>query len=243
MSCGFESNNHVAFFIQALKRNTRLQSRVAVTYSGLQPSGICALNPKCFIDEDGMLISDCRLAWIDRDMLIESDKVVSNDIVADVSLPLCTKPAFDFFVSLKKCLNHNFLPALLIVAGAVMSFHYRVVVTKYQGCAVTVASGDSGTGKTTSIKAALSLLGIHTLFSKGTNAGLLERSARSTIPFGVDDPNETSSTNKLDIGELCVDLYNGQKTINLRTGCSKPLSTAILATNFGPKTHQRYVKL
>ena len=137
MSCGFESNNHVAYFVQSLKRSTQLRSTVAVTYSGLQPSG------------------------------------------------------------------------------------------------------DSGTGKTTSIMAALSLFGIHTLFSMGTNAGLLERSARSTIPFGVDDPNETSSTNKLDIGELCVDLYNGQKTINCRSGCCKPLSTAIVATNFGPKPHAR----
>ena len=103
------------------------------------------------------------------------------------------------------------------------------MIAKYQGCAVTVASGDSGTGKTTSIK---SLFGIHTLFSKGTNAGLLERSARSTIPFGVDDPNETSSTNKLDIGELCVDLYNGQKTINCRSGCCKPLTTVISSYQF-----------
>ena len=172
-------------------------------------------------------------------MFIESDKVVSNDIVSNVSVTLSTEPALEFYVSLKRCLSHNFLPALLVVAGAITSFHDRAVIAMYQGCAVTVASGDSGTGKTTSIKAALSLFGIHTLFSKGTIAGLLERSARSTIPFGVDDPNETSSTNKLDIGELCVDLYNGQKTINCRSGCCKPLSTAIVATNFGSKTQAR----
>lgn len=172
-------------------------------------------------------------------MFIESDKVISEDILSAVIQPLSTEPALDFYVSLKRCLNHNFLPGLLVVAGSLMSFHYRAVIKKYQGCAATVASGESGTGKTTSIKAALSLFGVNSMFSKGTNAGMLERSTRSTIPFGIDDPNSASKTNLLDVGELCIDLYNGQKTINLRSGCCKPLSTAILATNFGPSAHER----
>jgi hypothetical protein len=239
MSCGFESNNHVAYFVQSLKRNTMLKSTVAVTYCGLQPSGIYAMNANCFINAEGQVVSDCGLAWINREMFLESDRVVSDDIVSTVTLPLSTAPALEFYVSLKRCLNHNFLPGLLVVAGAVMSFHYRAVIKKYQGCSVTVASGASGTGKTTSIKAALSLFGISTMYSKGTNAGLLERSARSTIPFGIDDPKPTSKSNQLDIGEFCVDVYNGQKTINLRTGCCKPLSTAIVATNFGTSTDER----
>ena len=313
MSCGFESNNHVAYFVQSLKRNSKLKSTVAVTFSGLQQSGIYAMNENCFIDADGKLLTDCGLVWINREMFIESDKLVSDDIVSTIALPLSTVPALEFYVSLKRCLNHNFLPGLLIVAGAVMSFHYRyvfwfsglqqsgiyamnencfidadgklltdcglvwinremfiesdklvsddivstialplstvpalefyvslkrclnhnflpgllivagavmsfhyrAVIKKYQGCSVTIASGDSGTRKTTSIKAALSLCGINTMYSKGTNPGLLERSTQSTIPFGVDDPKPTSKSNQLDIGELCVDLYNGQKTINM----------------------------
>ena len=35
-------------------------------------------------------------------------------------------------------------------------------------------------------------------------------------------------SNTLDID--CIDLYNGQKTINLRSGTCKPMSTAIVAT-------------
>ena len=63
---------------------------------------------------------------------------------------------------------------------------------------------------------------------------MLERSSRSTLPYGIDDPakGKGSRNNLLDIGELCVDLYNGQKTINLRSGTSKPMGTAIIATNF-----------
>ena len=228
----------MAFFIQSLKRRTVLRSLEAVTYSGLQPCGIYAMNSDCFIDPDGKVVSDSNLTWIKREMFLESDKILSQDIASTVILPLSMDCAVDFYVFLKKCLNHNFLPGLLVVAGALMSFHYREVIDRHGGCAITVASGASGTGKSTSIKAALSLFGRSTMFSKGTNAGMLERAARSTIPFGIDDPAK-SKTNQLDIGKLCVDLYNGEKTINLRTGCCKPMSTAILATNFEASTHQR----
>ena len=95
MSCGFESNNHVAYFVQSLKRSTQLRSTVAVTYSGLQPSGVYAMNANCFIDADGQL-ADRGLAWIKREMFIESDKVVSNDIVSTVSVPLSTSLLWSF---------------------------------------------------------------------------------------------------------------------------------------------------
>ena len=36
----------------------------------------------------------------------------------------------------------------------------------------------------------------------------------------------------LDISDLIVDLYNGCKTVNLKAGSLRPLSTAVIATNF-----------
>ena len=77
------------------------------------------MNANCFIDADGQLVADRGLAWIKREMFIE---IVSNDIVSTVSVPLSTEPALEFYVSLKRCLSHNFLPALLVVAGAITSF-------------------------------------------------------------------------------------------------------------------------
>ena len=67
----------------------------------------------------------------------------------------------------------------------------------YGGCAVTVETGESGTGKSTSIRAALALLGCahNGIFSKGTNTSLLERSARSTLLYGVDDPCKAKGSN------------------------------------------------
>lgn len=105
-----------------------------------------------------------------------------SDVTAKVDA-LGLDAAVNYLVSLKKCLNHNFLPGLLVVSGALMSFHYLTVVELYGGYAVTVAMGEPGTGKSTSIMAALALFGCahNGIFSKGTNVGMLERSSMSTI--------------------------------------------------------------
>ena len=142
MSCGFDSNNHVAFFIQFLKRNTNLETKDAVTISGRQPSGIYALNSDCFIDDNGDKIDDEALnphIWLKREAIIDSDKIVMADVTAKVDRVSC-ESAVDFFLSLRKCLNHNFLPGLLVVSGGLMSFHYLTVIELYGGCAITVAT-------------------------------------------------------------------------------------------------------
>ena len=251
MSCGFESNNHVAFFVQFLKRNVQggLQTKKAVMVSGQQQSGIFAMNSKCFLDSNGEEVAEVSNphVWLKRESIMESDKIMMDDVTAVVRKPLSLSSAVDFFLNLKKCLNHNLIPGLLVVSGAVMSFHYRTVIDKYGGCAVTVATGESGTGKSTAIKAALALFGCahNGICSKGTNAGMLERSSRSTLPYGIDDPTKSrgSRSNQLDLGELCIDLYNGQKTINLRSGARKPFSIPIVATNFGADEMDRWVPI
>ena len=74
---------------------------------------------------------------------------------------------------------------------------------------------------------------------------MLERLSRSTLPYGIDDPTKSrgSRSNQLDLGELCIDLYNGQKTINLRSGARKPFSIPIVATNFGADEMDRWVPI
>lgn len=56
MSCGFESNNHVAYFVQSLKRNTSLRSTAAITCSGLQSNGVYAMNANCFISKWSLIV-------------------------------------------------------------------------------------------------------------------------------------------------------------------------------------------
>ena len=50
-------------------------------------------------------------------------------------------------------MKHNFIPALLVIAGYAMSFHYRQIVSSFSGCSMIVASGDPACGRSTAIKA------------------------------------------------------------------------------------------
>ena len=71
---------------------------------------------------------------------------------------------------------------------------------------------------------------------KGTNAAFLERSCRSTLPFGIEEAAKgksgKSKANQLDITELVIDLNNGVRSTNLKTGSLKPKSVPVLASNF-----------
>ena len=65
----------------------------------------------------------------------------------------------------------------------------------------------------------------------------MEKASQSTLPFGIEDPVKgnkgKSKANQLDVGELIIDLYNGVRSANLKTGARKPRSIPVLASNFG----------
>ena len=71
---------------------------------------------------------------------------------------------------------------------------------------------------------------------KGTNAFFLQRSAECTLPYGIDDPQNssrsTSKTNRLDLPEMIVDLYNAGKSANMIKGSKKPKSAPLIASNY-----------
>ena len=46
---------------------------------------------------------------------------------------------------------------------------------------------------------------------------------------------------QLDVGELVVDVHNGAKTTNLRSGSLQPSSAPLIATNNAPKDDARYI--
>lgn len=60
---------------------------------------------------------------------------------------------------LRIVMQHNFIPAMIMMAGAILSLHY-VTVTKKSGCPIVVAEGMSQTGKSTALLVSLGLLGM-----------------------------------------------------------------------------------
>ena len=161
MSCAFDSNNLVEYF-QYLKRivNTSIPVKKAVMHTGLQEnSKLWVLNASVHIDHLGNLLDPLKsdYVWLDKDLVIENDRICSSDISPHICLPLSTDPLVKLIDMMEVCMKHNFIPALFVIAGALMSFHYIYVVHLWGGCSMVIAKGESETGKSTAIRAALSL--------------------------------------------------------------------------------------
>jgi hypothetical protein len=247
MTCGLDQNVLPAF-VQYLKRQYvgKLPTKVAIIRPGTKKKGLYFLNETITIDEFGTLVDSAQEdhIWLKKDLIYECDKMIVSDIMPTIQTPLTSSVLKTLLIKFKKCLKHNFIPGLLVVAGAAMSFHYQLIVSLYSGCSMIVASGPSATGKTTAMRVGLSLFGCcnNNVFVKGTNRGFLERSSLSTLPYGIDDPQSgrsRSKANKLDLCELAVDLYNGSPTTNYATGILTPLSIPIVATNFKSEAEER----
>ena len=240
MSCALDHHQTVSF-IQFLKREVEnLLIKKAVIYPGKQTGGIFVLNDEVHIDKNGVLVdsNESEYVFLQRDIVADYEKFTSEDLTSEIVLPLNTSALVELLANLRVCLKHNFIPALLVLSGSILAFHYRQIVQTYGGCPLTIASGASTTGKSTSIVAALSLMGLDEkhVFVKGTNAAFLDRSSKSGLPYGIDDPNKGKSgfskSNMVDLGELAVDLYNGSRTANMKTGSLQPRAMPIIATNF-----------
>lgn len=175
-------------------------------------------------------------------------KIISTDLCPKISQPVVSEPSeklSNLIYLLEKCLKHNFIASLITIGAAIQTFHYETIIELYGGCPISVLMGPPETGKTKSILSALSLFGAteSSYFVKGTNAFFLDRSAESTLPYGIDDPNlkgKGSKTNFLDLQELIVDLYNGAKSVNAVKGSKKPHSAPVISTNFDLKGDKRY---
>jgi len=115
------------------------------------------VNAKVFISPDGQLMDpdESPYIWLDKDFMYDSDKIKSVDITPEIKLPLSTTPLCKLVESLRIICKHNFIPALVVMASVVMSFHYSEVKNVWGGCPITVAIGESETGKSTAIRAAL----------------------------------------------------------------------------------------
>ena len=247
MTCDLDQNI-LPYFIQNMKRQAgELPTKKAVIRLGKLEDGIYFLNKDVCVDADGNLVDGVqeKYVWFKKELVCEGDKIFVADIVPYITLPLSSAVLVDLMNQVQRCLKHNFIPALLVIAGSAMSFHYRQIVSTFLGCSMIVASGPPAYGKSTDIKAGLSLFGCssNNVFVKGTNRVFLERSSVSSLQFGIGDPCQgkkgKSRANLLDIGELAVDLYNGAPTANYSTGILTPLSLPIVATNFTDDVEER----
>lgn len=168
--------------------------------------------------------------------MFEGVGIADNSLQCAIRLPLCTQPLQRLMGKLKIHMKHNFFPCLLTMAGTVLSLHYESFITRLKSCPVTVAFGQSGTGKTTALRCSLGLLGADDLrFYHGlSTAKILQLCSGTSIPLGVDDPESRVAFSK-----VIMDLYNGAKKATLSKGEIKPTSTVVISSNITPLEQQR----
>ena len=227
-----------------LKAKATLLVKKAALLVGHQPdSSMWVFNANTHVSGDGVLLpeNETQYVWLDPGISDDRTKVRMGDLAPTIKTPLVNDPKEiiqQMILHLKVCMKHNFHSALVLLGATVMAFHYDSITTQCGGCPIPVAVGPSETGKTTAILTALSLFGCHesAYYVKGTNAFFLERSASSTLPYGIDDPQ---SSNRLDLPELIVDLYDAAKSANAVKGSKKPKSTPVVATNWKLQDDER----
>ena len=242
-TCAF-SDTELVRFLQFLKADSEsIPVSKGSTIIGMQPnSSVWVLNETTQISDDGSLIppDGGSYTWTPTCIAANCDKVCLAELVPTISPELDVQPSEHLVNLLEQNCKHNFISALLVLGGAVMSCHYQTIVQQFGGFPIVLAVGPTETGKSTAIKAALSLFGMTKagFYVDGSNAYFMERSALSCLPYGID---EGTTDKQLDLVKLIIALNGGAKTANLRRGAFRPLSVPIIATNFMLKNDPRCV--
>ena len=157
--------NEVQFssFVQFLKLQSRGQLTIqkAVTIIGQQPGVplMWVLGKDLHIDGQGSTIeaSERTHMWMDLTLQAGLGSITLQEFLPTIASPLGTEVLRKLVVNLRIVMCHNFLPAILVAAGAVMSLHYQTIIQS-GGCPTVVAAGESQTGRTTALRVGLSLM-------------------------------------------------------------------------------------
>lgn len=238
LQCSF-SDKSLNEYIQLKKRKVVLQKKRAVQKVGRQPDNVWILGENICISSNGMINSSSKHIWISN--VFSGMGIPSQSMGCNISLPLSTEPLNPLLNALCLHFSHNFYPALLLIGSAAFVLHYQELIKHLRYCPIPLAFGESGTGKTTALECAMSLLGAQEsrMYSKITREKIFDLCCNSAgIPLGVDDPHS-----KTDINKLLVDLYNGKKGATMGKGERIPSSTSIIASNFSPEDRGRSVNV
>ncbi|KAK3745268.1 hypothetical protein QZH41_003745 [Actinostola sp. cb2023] len=120
---------------------------------------VWVLNDKIQIDSFGNQLDETDFVWLGNFMA--RDCIVPNKYASEISMPLADNALPKVFKALEKCLGtRNFVSAFLYIASGVMLSHYEYNLDQYQQCPTPLAVGPKGTGKTTTSKVFLSIVGL-----------------------------------------------------------------------------------
>lgn len=229
LTCGFNDYQLAEFIQQKRRLAGKLPEGRAVENVGVQSDGSWVFGPNIYISADGEEIDpdECHSVWISH--LYKGPGAAHHDSACSIELPLSTEPLHLLLMLLKSIMGHNFIPALMTLGSCAMALHYTTILRNFLFCPVPLAFGESGTGKTTSLRCGLAIVGAHPdrFYSKASLEKYCELSSGSSLPFGIDDPKSRTA-----LGDLTVALFNGAKEATIKRGEKVPSCMAVISANF-----------
>ncbi|CAB3977626.1 Hypothetical predicted protein [Paramuricea clavata] len=223
-------------YIQHRKR-TDVPTKNIATIIGKQPGdNIWILIEGTFINEVGELLKpeDTNYIWLSS--IYSHSTIAALHSRCEVATPLTPMALEPLILKLFPLLEHNAFSAILMLDAGAMSWHYLTILENNKNCPVAVAYGPSGTGKTTGLFAALSIIGAHepNFYSRGTKESYISILSKQTVPIGLDDPQSSKN-----VSELLIDLFGGAMSKGITRGVQQPIGTVIASANFTPTDSAR----
>ncbi|XP_028417068.1 uncharacterized protein LOC114541331 [Dendronephthya gigantea] len=115
---------------------------------------VWVFNPHVHVDKNGRLIPQDERAYV-------SMEASSLPYLRNISSDLDDGAAFKRLLVTEKALFQNNYPQVVLAhAGSSMACNYDLILKKFDGCAIPVLMGPSVSGKTTALKAVMSIFGI-----------------------------------------------------------------------------------
>lgn len=237
LSCTF-TEKELSEYLQNKKRASQISRKNAVQSIGQQNDTTWVLAENVHLSSLGEVIpsSESNYMWLGS--LYSGPGVPDASNQCMITLPLSTSPLQSLLERLAARLQHNFYPAVLLMGSTVLALHYKQFIAKLKYCPIPLAVGESGTGKSTALESAFSVLGAckSRMYSKVTREKIFSMCCNNGVPLGVDDPHSQS-----DISKLLVELYNGYKSATVAKGDQTPSTTAVVSANFSPIDQKRLV--
>lgn len=237
LTCSFNDYQLSEYTQQKRRKAGKLPSGKAVKQVGIQEDGSWVLGPNLYIDQNGEMLDQntSSSVWISH--LYTGPGIAPQDTRCKINLPLSTQPLNSLILLLKQIMGHNFIPSLMLMGSCAMALHYGTILKNFLFCPIPLAFGQSGTGKTTALRAGLTIVGAYPerFYSKASLAKYCELSSNSTLPYGIDDPKSRTA-----LGDLTVALFNGAKEGTISKGEKAPSCMAVISANFTTSEQTKY---
>ena len=183
--------------------------------------------------KDGEVTSEEQTGWVFNPQLSEEDFIPHPLWLKPnkEAIPNLVQAAYEFFH------EQTFMHFLLDCGWAAAGVHYAKIMEEEKAFPLLNNYGDKGTGKTTSMAAALSLVGWQRngdrsgIVSKLSQSALYERlKCIGSLPLLWDDPSKGDHKEQAKMDEMLKTLYNGEARV-VRGNTQKPHSPLAVTTN------------